>query len=88
MTVPDGSTAAAEINNLDNKNFAIIAITAPDGSVSHGALLKYKGEKLEYRPMTETDKINTYQTYMQLQESINQLQDVLKPIRHYLDTLL
>jgi hypothetical protein len=88
MTVPDGSTAAAEINNLDNKNFAIIAITAPDGSVSHGALLKYKGEKLEYRPMTETDKINTYQAYMQLQDSINQFQDVLNPIRHYLDTLL
>jgi hypothetical protein len=88
MAVPDGSTAVAEINNLDNKSFAIIAITAPDGSVSHGALVKYNSGRLEYNPMTETDSINTYQAYMQLQESINQLQDVLKPIRHYLDTLL
>ena len=88
MTVPDGSTAVAEINNLDNKNFAIIAITAPDGSVSHGALVRYNSGRLEYNPMTETDSVNTYQAYMQLQESINQLQDVLKPIRHYLDTLI
>ena len=38
--------------------------------------------------MTETNEVNTYKAYMQLQESINQLQDVLKPIRHYLDTLV
>ena len=88
ISIPDGSTAVAEINSLDTKNFAIIAITAPDGSISHGALVRYNSGRLEYNPMTETKEVNTYQAYMQLQQSINQLQDVLKPIRHYLDTLI
>ena len=90
LNVPIESNVEFEINNLKRNGgakYAVVKITTPDGSVLHGSLVQYNSGKFEFYPMSEQEGTNTYQSYMALQQSMNALGDVLRPIRHYLDTL-
>ena len=88
-TIPDGSVITAEINNLENnKHYAIVAIQSPDGTKTHGTLVEYGNHRFEYTPMSEEEGKNTYEAYMQLQESAKALGDILKPITPYLTSLI
>ena len=78
------------INKLNN-GYAIIEITNNDGSKSHGVLLK-SNNQYNYRLMNDDyhapDGTTTFEKYMQLQEAINTLGNVLNPIQNYLDSLV
>ena len=88
-TIPDGSVITAEINNLENnKHYAIVAIQSPDGTKTHGTLVEYGNHRFEYTPMSEEEGKNTYEAYMQLQESAKALGDILKPITPYLTSVI